>query len=153
MSDKRITKISRTERYTVDGKEYDSLDDMPEEARRKLEAHLKLLEDKDGDGVPDILQGQRKDTSGIQSRQVHISAPRGRMKDAERAGELITDLLKDLGAGSYGVDTRAAEQQRDGSESPQLRRQRREHRRERVRSYIVILILLGVIAYFFLEKL
>jgi type VI protein secretion system component VasF len=75
------------------------------------------------------------------------------MKDAERAGELITDLLKDLGAGSYGVDTRAAEQQRDGSESPQLRRQRREHRRERVRSYIVILILLGVIAYFFLEKL
>ena len=153
MNDNRITKITRTERYTIDGKEYNSLDEIPEEERRKLEAHLKLLEDKDGDGVPDIVQGNRKGTSSIRNHQVHISAPKGRMKDAERAGELITDLLKDLGAGSYGVDTRAAGQQRGGSESPQLRRQRREQRRERIRHYIVILSLFGVIAYFFLERI
>ena len=41
--------IRKTVRYTVNGREYASLDEVPE-------AFRKLLEDKDADGVPDLLQ-------------------------------------------------------------------------------------------------
>jgi hypothetical protein len=48
VSEKRVT------RYVVNGREYGSIEEMPPEAR-------KLFEDRDGNGVPDLLDAARKD--------------------------------------------------------------------------------------------
>lgn len=45
-----------SEKYTIDGVEYDRYEDIPEKDRALLDARLKLFEDKDGDGTPDIFQ-------------------------------------------------------------------------------------------------
>ncbi len=47
--------------YNINGKEYHSLEEVPEEFRR-------LLEDKDGDGCPDWIQSQVGQTGGYVSR-------------------------------------------------------------------------------------
>jgi hypothetical protein len=43
-------------KYVVDGVEYDSLSAMPADVRARCERAISGLEDRDGDGVPDILQ-------------------------------------------------------------------------------------------------
>lgn len=43
-------------RITVNGKEYRGVDDMPPDVRRQYERAMSVLADKDGNGVPDILE-------------------------------------------------------------------------------------------------
>ncbi|NWG34087.1 MAG: hypothetical protein HXY42_06560 [Chloroflexi bacterium] len=43
-------------KFVVDGKEYDSLDDLPPEARAKYEEAMNML-DKNRNGVPDLVEG------------------------------------------------------------------------------------------------
>lgn len=57
---KKFTKITRTTKYKVNGKEYDSLDEAPEEYR-------KLLRDANGDGTPGVVQGR------VLQREVKVS--------------------------------------------------------------------------------
>jgi hypothetical protein len=52
-------------RITINGREYESLDQMPEPDRKAYEQAMSVLADRDGNGVPDILEGgsTRVDTS------------------------------------------------------------------------------------------
>ena len=45
-------------RITVNGKEYGSLDEMPPDVRKNFEKMIGMLADRDGNGVPDILEGK-----------------------------------------------------------------------------------------------
>jgi hypothetical protein len=47
--------MKKAEPYLIDGKEYHKLFDIPEFRRKLIEEHLTLLEDKDHDGIPEIL--------------------------------------------------------------------------------------------------
>jgi hypothetical protein len=42
---------------TFDGKTYRSIDDMPPNVRRSYEDVAEMMADRDGDGVPDMLEG------------------------------------------------------------------------------------------------
>src|SRR5436305_997655 len=53
-----------TTRITIDGKTYSSADEMPPEAREKYEKMMSMLADRDGNGVPDILEG-KGDPQGV----------------------------------------------------------------------------------------
>jgi len=44
-------------KITINGREYESVDQMPPEARRAYEQAMSALADRDGNGVPDILEG------------------------------------------------------------------------------------------------
>jgi hypothetical protein len=44
-------------RIVFNGREYDSPEAMPEDVRRAYQAMLDQLEDRDKDGIPDVLQG------------------------------------------------------------------------------------------------
>jgi hypothetical protein len=44
-------------RITVNGREYQRVDEMPPEVRRQYERAMSMLADKDGNGVPDVLEG------------------------------------------------------------------------------------------------
>ncbi len=54
---KHTLEVQRS-RFVIDGVEYNSLEDMPPEVRKKYESLASLLGDKDGNGVPDIMEGQ-----------------------------------------------------------------------------------------------
>jgi hypothetical protein len=42
---------------TVNGKTYSSIDEMPPDVRKQYARAMSLLADKDGNGVPDIMEG------------------------------------------------------------------------------------------------
>jgi len=44
-------------RITVNGKDYASVEEMPADARRQYERAMSMLADRDGNGVPDLLEG------------------------------------------------------------------------------------------------
>jgi hypothetical protein len=146
MSNHRISRTSRTERYVIDGKEYDKLDEIPEAERRKLEAHLSMLADRDGDGVPDILQGRDAIRSEVKTRTFHYAST-----DADNAdqpmGELLAKLLKGLGTQASDGEASGGARHTQLPESPQLRREREDRRRARLRYTFVIVILLAIIGY------
>ena len=50
-------------RITVNGVEYSSIDQMPPDVRRQYERAMGMLADKDGNGVPDILEGHKESTA------------------------------------------------------------------------------------------
>ena len=51
------------------GKAYTSVDDLPPEARAKYEKAMSALADKDGNGIPDILEGVLGNISVVQAGQ------------------------------------------------------------------------------------
>jgi len=78
------TTVTRSERYIINGKEYGSLEEIPEAERKLLDEPVnvlgepfnKLLEDKDKDGIPDILQGSGTGTASrrTESKVVTVSS-------------------------------------------------------------------------------
>lgn len=50
---------SMTTRITVNGQTYASVEKMPPDVRRQYELAMGLLADKDGNGIPDILEGKQ----------------------------------------------------------------------------------------------
>jgi hypothetical protein len=45
-------------KITVNGQEYSSIDQMPDDVRREYQKSLELLADRNGNGVPDALEGR-----------------------------------------------------------------------------------------------
>ena len=79
-----------TTRITIDGKTYSSVDEMPPDARVKYEKLMGMLADKDGNGVPDVLEG--KNPPGVQVSKV-VSTTRQFVvggKSLQRLGDLST---------------------------------------------------------------
>jgi hypothetical protein len=91
MSEKKVTSTIRSERYIIDGKEYQSLSDIPKSERKKLDAHFKLFVDKDKDGIADIFQrSDAKTSSYTESKVVRVSSN----NNPEKANELFNSPLK-----------------------------------------------------------
>jgi hypothetical protein len=62
-------------RITFNGRQYDSVEQMPPDARREYERVMQMLADRDGNGIPDILERGNvnitsKDGSTIESTVV-----------------------------------------------------------------------------------
>jgi hypothetical protein len=49
---------SMTTRITVNGQTYSGVEQMPPDVRREYELAMGMLADKDGNGVPDVLEGK-----------------------------------------------------------------------------------------------
>src|SRR4051812_14736764 len=48
---------SRT-KITINGQSYESVDQMPPEVRKQYETAMSMLADRDGNGIPDVLEGK-----------------------------------------------------------------------------------------------
>lgn len=150
MSKKKITSTIKSERYIIDGKEYQSLSDIPEPERKKLDAHFKVFEDKDKDGIPDIFQGKDATTSSYtESKVVRVSSN----DNVESAGELFKSIFQNLGVGPFGTEKQEGEKTTRKDELSLFNRDQGEPRKKRVRNYIVILALIAVIVYLVLKQL
>ena len=150
MSEKKITSTTRSERYIIDGKEYQSLSDIPESERKKLDAHFKLFEDKDKDGIPDIFQKNDAQTSSYrESKVVRVSSN----DNAENAGELFKSVFQKFGVDPFGTEKQEGEHINRKEELTLFNRDKDERRKERSGSYIIILALIAVIVYLVLKQL
>ena len=98
-----------TTRITIDGKTYSSVDEMPPEAREKYEKMMSMLADRDGNGVPDILEG-KGDPHGVAISKVFTTT---------RTLGLHSGKQPNLGGGdpSASIVARPADQQ-DGAANP-----------------------------------
>jgi len=63
------TVMMSAETVSYQGKAYTSVDDLPPEARAKYEKAMSALADKDGNGIPDILEGVLGNISVVQASQ------------------------------------------------------------------------------------
>ena len=54
---RRTIRVVRT-RITINGQSFGSVEEMPAEVRRQYESAMGLLADKDGNGIPDVLEGK-----------------------------------------------------------------------------------------------
>lgn len=59
-----ISPTSQT-RITIEGKTYQSVEEMPADVRRRYEQAMSVLSDRDGNGVPDVLEGDSPDPNVI----------------------------------------------------------------------------------------
>lgn len=66
-------------RITVNGVEYRSVDEMPPDVRQQYDRAMKILADRDGNGVPDIRQGK---------------APSGQASDAGDVKNVVTTVTR-----------------------------------------------------------
>ncbi len=55
-----------TKKIIVNGQEYSSVEEMPPDVRRQYEQAMSALADRDGDGVPDIMQSGLSGMSGME---------------------------------------------------------------------------------------
>jgi hypothetical protein len=56
---KGSTRTITHDKYIINGKPYDNIEDMPADVRAQFDQSLSILEDEDGDGIPDLLQKGR----------------------------------------------------------------------------------------------
>lgn len=66
--------IRKSIKVLADGKEYNSLDDLPPEARAKYEQAMRMI-DKDGNGMPDFLEGMVRVQSDTTSASTSFGTP------------------------------------------------------------------------------
>lgn len=143
MSEKKSSSVVKSERYIIDGKEYHSLSDIPEPERKKLEAHLKLLEDKDKDGMPDIFQREGTKTSHVQTTEFRVSSS----GNADDIGARVKSALEALTSRSLGTERQGQENKISEPESRHLKQQQDEQRRERIRNYVLIIALVAAVVF------
>lgn len=59
-----VSQTSQT-RITINGKTYGSIEEMPADVRRKYAEAMSVLADRDGNGVPDAIEGDSPDPNVI----------------------------------------------------------------------------------------
>jgi hypothetical protein len=57
---------SRT-KITINGQSYESVDQMPPEVRKQYETAMSMLADRDGNGIPDVLEGKGEGPKALAS--------------------------------------------------------------------------------------
>lgn len=144
MNDRDAPGIIKSQRYIIDGKEYRGLSEIPQSERKKL---LQLLENEDDDGVTDILQKKGASTSYIETKVVRVSSAEA----SDKAGNPWENPLRDFGVSSADTLSQMETPESADVESPVLKRQNRERRKERIRYYIVIFALVAVVVFWFLK--
>ncbi len=68
--------IMQTAKIIYDGKAYDSVEQLPPEARAKYDAAMSKLADENKDGVPDVLENAMRTTPTLITTQFSRAAPR-----------------------------------------------------------------------------
>ena len=91
--------------FSLDGKNYTSLEEMPPEVRRAYEQSIRVLADANQDGVPDILEGVLGASPSVPVaqpgppvRQPLVSPPSG-VVEPSRADKRLVLLFVALGLG------------------------------------------------------
>lgn len=143
MSSTKHTVIRKSEHYVVDGKEYHNLADIPASERKRIEEHLRVFEDKDKDGTPDIFQHGNAGSSIVSSKVSHTYSGAG----SELSPDLLKDVLGSLSKGSSNVTMPSIEGRHQKNESPRDARRRKDRSRERVKTVISTTILLAVVIF------
>jgi hypothetical protein len=69
---------------TVNGQTYSSIEEMPPEVRRQYEFAMGLLADKDGNGIPDVLEG----------RDVPVQADSGNLINSSFVTKVMASTIK-----------------------------------------------------------
>jgi len=73
---KSARRSERAMRITINGREYNSVEEMPADIRKQYQEAMSMLADKDGSGVPDIFErgdvsmssdGQRKVVTSVKT--------------------------------------------------------------------------------------
>ena len=108
-----------TKKIIVDGREFSSVEEMPPDVRRRYEQAMSALADRDGDGVPDIMQSGLPgiEDLGDGYHKVEVETRNEYLVDGEEyssldemppeAREMIGRMMRDMPAddGSGGVHT------------------------------------------------
>jgi hypothetical protein len=79
-------------RITVNGVEYRSVDEMPPDVRRQYDKMMAMLADRDGNGVPDLLQGKGSTQSIRSTRGVSSMSHEGIVEHIEINGKTYNRL-------------------------------------------------------------
>src|SRR5215831_2965705 len=145
MNEKKSVTITRSERYVIDGKEYHSLDEIPESERKKLEASLELLK------RPTTL-GQVAATKNTRS---HMEFKEVRVSTDENATDAATELLRKV-MDDFSADKSVAREHEPNKNAPSIvslppELQQKSSSGDKVKYYVIIAALLGVIAYLLLK--
>jgi hypothetical protein len=106
-----------TKKIIVDGQEFSSVEEMPPDVRRRYEQAMSALADRDGDGVPDIMQsglsGMEDEGDGF--HKVEVETRNEYVVDGKEyssldevppeAREMLGRMMRDMpdGAGGDGV--------------------------------------------------
>lgn len=153
---KNTKTVIKNERYVINGKEYSSIEEIPEDERRQLESTLTLLEDKDGNGIPDVFDKLDKGTkqAAKTTKTVFNYTVEG---DRPTGVKQIMERLKGDAEASRTESTRTVGQPSTGFVSPLALEREREEERERSHrrtiKYIVLGIFLGFFAAIVLSRL
>lgn len=91
-------------KYTVNGREYNSLDEMPPDDRAVMERHMKMLADRNGDGVPDLFAGL-KGGRRAETQVLRTWAQDGSNVDVDKLMQTVSRVLGDAGAGGQQAET------------------------------------------------
>jgi len=77
------------ERYIINGREYSSLEQIPAEDRKLIDAQLNIIKDEDGDGVPDLFHGLRGNNVSV-TRSKSFSITR------DSSGEVVSHVSDNM---------------------------------------------------------
>lgn len=91
-------------KYTVNGREYNSLDEMAPDDRAVMERHLKMLEDKNGDGIPDLFEGL-KGGRRTETQVLRTWSQDGSDADVDKLMQTVSRVLGDVSAGRQQAKT------------------------------------------------
>lgn len=90
-------------RINVNGKDYSSVDDMPPDVRRQYNETMKLLADRDGNGVPDVFEGKFPPGKNVNVTTVTSSSVMFNGKMLNSAEELPDEVRNLLGSQRSGL--------------------------------------------------
>ncbi|HAS52730.1 MAG: hypothetical protein A2X56_06220 [Nitrospirae bacterium GWC2_57_13] len=153
---KKTKTAIKNERYVINGKEYSSIEQIPEDERQQLESTLSLLEDKDGNGIADVFDNLGK---GAKHTTKTTKNEFSYTVEGDRAAglEQIMKRLKDKAGTSRTESAFMAGKPSAGFVSPLALEQEREREREQARRKtarnVVLGIVLGFLAAIVLSRL
>ena len=147
---------TRTESYVIDGKEYNSLSEMPEEHRKRMGEHFEIFADRDNDGTPDIFQAGENTTTFTHSSKGHsytIDNPEG----LDTADLLRNEIRNGRLFGSIGLfDSREqrnnVKRENNHNNLVQDEIQQKKTMSQRKRTNILIFALLAVILFLLIKQ-
>ena len=153
---KKTKAVIKNERYVINGKEYNGIEEVPKDERRQLESTLSLLEDKDGNGMPDVFDKLSQGTTQTTKR---AKTEFSYTVEGDRAAGLkqLMERLKGQAGASRTEDASVAEKPGAGFVSPlaleREREQEQELTRRRTVRYVILGIVLGFLAAVALSRL
>jgi hypothetical protein len=144
--------VIKNERYVINGKEYKSIEEIPENERLQLASVLSLQGDMDGNGVPDVIDRLGKGAKQTTKTEFSYTVEGDR---AAALRQLMERLLCET-VTSRTDDASIAQKPAAGFVSPLALERKREEEKEQARRktirYVVLGIILGFLAAVLLSR-